>query len=83
MPFPTLFDDHDKSAFREDTDMFGYRGLTDVKVPGDGVEGQGLTCQQADHGAAGRVGDRLEYIPSCLHMRAFYIQNRLVMQIYI
>jgi len=64
MPLPTLFDNHDKTAFREDTDMFGYRGLTDGKVRREGVEGQGLTRQQADHGAAGRVGDRLKYIPS-------------------
>jgi hypothetical protein len=50
-----------------------------------------LTCQQADHGAAGRVGDRLEYIPSCLHMGRFvyktvwlckFIYNHLIMQIF-
>jgi len=71
MPFPTLFDDLHETAFREDADMFGYRRLTDVEVLGNSGEGQRLTGQQTDHGAAGRICDRLKYIPSCLHWRTF------------
>jgi hypothetical protein len=51
--------------------VFADRRLAHPEVFGNGIQGQGLTCQKPDDGPPGGVGNGLENISPCAHTMMF------------